>query len=145
MARIPALSDGQPLTYELINKIIEKLGSIKEPAEDQSPNILFFGPNLKQTSKDTTIVMCGSYSFNMPASAPSTSITVKFNKSGKKFIKPPIVTATILDPIKGKTPDLATLVIMEQKTDEFVAQVGILTSKKKAIPLQINYIAIGPG
>lgn len=144
MARIPALSDGQPLTYELINKIIEKLGSIKEPAEDQSPNILFFGPNLKQTSKDTTIVICGSHSFNMPANAPSNPVTVKF-KSGKKFIKPPIVTANIVDPVKGGSPDMATLVITEQKVDEFVVKVSVLKSNKKAIPLQINYIAVGPG
>ena len=76
------------------------------------------------------VVISGSHSFNMPANAPSTLEPVKF-LSGKKFIKPPTVTATIVDPVKGGSPDMATLVITEQKTDQFIVKVSVLKSNNE--------------
>lgn len=147
MARIPALSDGQPLTYELINKIIEKLGSIKDPIEDQSQNIEVYGPNINRTSRGRAKIVSGVASRSLKTSAVEEIFTIEYNqgKAGTLFTKPPIVVATLVDSEKGADPDMATLTIIEQNQKNFKVKVRVLKSKKKNVPIIINYIAIGAG
>ena len=147
MARIPALSDGQPLTYELINKIIEKLASIKDPVEDQSQNIEVYGPNINRTSRGRTKIVSGTQAFNLSSDSVEQIFTIEYNKgkAGTLFTKVPIVTATIVDPERGGSPEMATLTIIEQSPKEFKVKVKVIKSKKKNIPIRINYIAIGAG
>lgn len=147
MARIPALSDGQPLTYELINKIIEKLGSIKDPVEDQSQNIEVYGPNINRTSSGRAKIVSGVASRSLSTDSVEQIFTIEYNqgKSGTLFTKVPVVVATLVDPEKGGSPDMATLTIIEQSQKNFKVKVRVLKGKKKNIPIIINYIAIGAG
>lgn len=149
MARIPTLSDGQPLTYELINKIIEKLGSIKEPSEDQSQNVEIFGPSIGQTSKDTVRIFCGTKPITMTANSVSQNFDVSFNQSGNKegtiFSKTPIIVATIVDTQKNDGVDMAAYTILEQSPKDFKIKVQMIKKRDKAVTLSLNYIAIGAG
>lgn len=150
MARVPVLNDGQPLTYELINKIIEKLASIKEPSEDQSQNVEIFGPNIGQTSKDTVRIFCGSSSITMNANSVSQNFTIEFknnkNKGGSTiFTKPPVVVATIVDTQKDDGVDMAVYTIIEQSPKDFKVKIQMIKKRDKAVTLRLNYIAIGAG
>lgn len=149
MARIPTLSDGQPLTYEIINKIIEKLGSIKDPVDDQSQDIFVWGPDISPTAKDSARIISGQRDFTLKANDPAPNVTVQFKTrkgmGGKVFTKVPIVVATVVDPKKGGTADMATISIVETTTTEVTFNVRVLKASKSNISLTINYIAIGAG
>jgi len=64
---------------------------------------------------------------------------------GKVFTKVPIVVATVVDPKKGGTADMATISIIETTTTEVTFNVRVLKASKSNISLTINYIAIGAG
>jgi len=145
MARVPALNDGQPLTYELINKIIEKIGSIKEPREDQSQNIEILGPRIGRTEEDKVKIVVGTHAFNLSGNAVNQNEKITFKNS--PFSKVPFVVASIIDIDGKKNPDanMPTVVITGVDQAFFEAKVFVLKAKKKNVPLQISYMAIGPG
>lgn len=140
MARIPTLSDGQPLTYEVINKIIEKLGSIKDPTQDQSQDILVYNRKINPSSKDKIQIVSAEKGFNFTASKIDHTETVQFEK---EFSKMPVVVASVIDPAKGGSPDMIAFTIFDQTLKDFKIKLKVLKSSKKEIPLRISYIAIG--
>lgn len=151
MARINAISEGQPLTYELINQIINEINKVKEIPDDFGQNIEMYGPDLGMSEQDTVKVATGVYEFNIKAKDIVKDIEVPFRsrKTGTIFNKGNVVvTATVVDTATGKAgggTQMATLTITGVTKTGFKARVQILKSVEKNVTMKINYIAIGAG
>ena len=151
MARINAISEGQPLTYELINQIINEVNKIKEIPEDFGQNIEVYGPDLGMSEEDTVKIVSGVYELEVKAKDITKQIDIPFRsgKSGTIFNKDNvIVTASIVDRVHGKDNggvQMANLTITNVTKTGFEAKIQILKAVKKNVSLQVHYIAIGAG
>lgn len=151
MARINAISEGQPLTYELINQIINEVNKIKELPEDFGQNVEVYGPDLGMSEEDTVKIVSGVYEFDIKGKDISRDIDVPFRSraSGTIFNKDNVVvTASIVDRERGKSGagiQMATLTITNITKTGFEAKVRLIKSLKDTVTLQVHYIAIGAG
>ena len=151
MARINAVSEGQPLTYELINQIINEVNKIKEIPEDFGQNVEVYGPNLGMSEEDTVKIVTGEYEFELKSKNLDANLDIPFRsgKSGTIFNKDNvIVTASIVDTAHGKKGggiQMANLTITNVTKTQFEARVQVLKSINRNVPLKIHYIAIGAG
>lgn len=150
MARINAISEGQPLTYELINQIISEVNKIKELPEDFGQNVEVYGPDLGLSEEDTVKIISGVHEFEIKAKDTTVNIDVSFRKGGTIFNKDNIVlTASIVDTKHGKIGggvQMATVTVTEITKTGFSAKVQILKSvQKNNVTLFLHYIAIGAG
>ena len=78
MARINAVSEGQPLTYELINQIINEVNKIKEVPEDFGQSVEVYGPDLGMSEEDTVKIVTGEYEFSLTAKDLTRNLNIPF-------------------------------------------------------------------
>lgn len=150
MARINAISEGQPLTYDLINEIINQVNEVKEIPDDFGDAVEVYGPDLGKSQQDSVSIVTGSYKFNIGKNEISKDVEIKFNtkkNNGKIFNKDSvIVTASVVDVEIGKNNggiQMATLTITKITKTGFNARVQILKESDSQTTLKIHYIAIG--
>jgi hypothetical protein len=151
MARINAVSEGQPLTYELINQIINEVNKIKEVPEDFGQSVEVYGPDLGMSEEDTVKIVTGEYEFSLTAKDLTRNLNIPFRsgKSGTIFNKDNvIVTASVVDTAHGKKQggvQMATLTITDVTKTNFEARIQVLKSVNDKVDLKVHYIAIGAG
>lgn len=154
MARVNAISEGQPLTYDLINEIINQVNQVKELPDDFGQSVEVYGPDIGMSDQDTVKIVTGSEDFAFGVNDSSKSIEIKFkpqkNKNGVIFSKNQvIVVASVVDTEINKAGggiQMANLTITSITKSGFEATVQILKAdSKKKLNMTVNYIAIGAG
>lgn len=148
MARVNGISDGQPLTYELLNQIISEVNKIKDVPEDFGQNIEVYGPSLGMSEQDTVKVVSDVHEFSVADNNITANVDVKFKRGGNFSKDEIIVVASIVDRAFGKSgggAQMANVTITNITTTGFEARVQILKKVKQKVPLELHYIAIGAG
>jgi hypothetical protein len=148
MARVNGISDGQPLTYELLNQIISEVNKIKDVPEDFGQNVEVYGPSLGMSEQDTVKVVSDVHQFDIKAKDITVNLDVKFKRGGNFSKDNIVVVASIVDRAFGKSgggAQMANVTITNITTTGFEARVQILKQVKQNISLELHYIAIGAG
>lgn len=148
MARVNAISEGQPLTYEILNQIISEINKIKDVPEDFGQNIEVYGPSIGMSEQDTVKIVADSKQFDVKAKDISTVVDVSFSRGGNFSKDSVIVVASIVDRSLGKTgggAQMANVTITSVSNTGFQARVQILKAVKQNISLELHYVAIGAG
>lgn len=144
MARINVLSDGQPITYGLINQIINSINDLEPPERDTNQAIDVYGKGIRRGDNERIVIISDTESpVTISKNSIATNIEVKF-KNGV-FSSPPVVTATLVDSRRGDGISLANLTITEVAKTHFKAKIKLLQAADSETNLKINYIAVGAG
>jgi hypothetical protein len=142
---ISPISDGQPITYELLNAIINQVNSIVIPADDQKQNIMVVGNTIQTAEDDKVKIAVGSREIDIPVSGTKDENDIKFpSNTGFKAI--PFITASIIDyKGAGQGISFANATITSITKESFSVRVRLVSELKKTTTVRLNYIAIGSG
>jgi len=141
MARINTISDGSPITYELINTMIQEINKIKELPEDSNQNIVVRGPGLANNN-NTAKIIAGREKITLGANDLALNKNIKFVNNGFSSDNP-IVTASMVDADDEGGVQLANITITEVNKSNFTVKIKLLKARKKAVNFTVNYIAVG--
>lgn len=148
MARLNGISDGQPLTYELLNQIISEVNKIKSVPEDSDQSIKVDGPAIGLSDQDSVKIISDVHQFDVKGNDITVNLDINFKKGGSFSKENIIITTSIVDRALGKSgggAQMANVTITNISTKGFEARVQILKQVKKPISLELHYIAIGAG
>ena len=139
------ISDGQPVTYELLNAIINQVNSIVIPADDQKQDIMVVGNTIQTAEDDKVKIAVGSREIDIPVSGTKDENDIKFpSNTGFKAI--PFITASIIDyKGAGQGISFANATITSITKESFSVRVRLVSELKKTTTVRLNYIAIGSG
>jgi hypothetical protein len=139
------ISDGQPVTYELLNAIITQVNSIVIPADDQKQNIRVVGNTIQTAEDDKVVIAVGSREIDVPVSGTKDENDIKFpSNTGFKAI--PFITTSIIDyKGAGQGISFANATITSITKESFSVRVRLVSELKKSTTVRLNYIAIGSG
>lgn len=142
---INQISDGQPVTYELLNAIINQVNSIVIPADDQKQNIIVVGNTIQTAEDDKVVIAVGSREVDIPVSGSKDENDIKFpSNTGFKAI--PYITTSIVDyKGAGQGISFANATITSITKESFSVRVRLVSELKKPTTVRLNYIAIGSG
>jgi len=142
---INPISDGQPVTYELLNAIINQVNSIVIPADDQKQNIMVVGNTIQTAEDDKVKIAVGSREIDIPVSGTKDENDIKFpSNTGFKAI--PFITTSIIDyKGAGQGISFANATITSITKESFSVRVRLVSELKKPTTVRLNYIAIGSG
>lgn len=149
MARLNVISEGQPITYDVLNQIIQDLNNLqKNVPEDTDQNIEVEGPDIGRSDQDSVKIISGIKQFDIKGNDIVVNVDVKFPK-GNFSKNSVVVVASVIDKNFGQGAgggaQMANATITNISTNGFVARVQILKSVKKQVSLELHYIAIGAG
>ena len=141
-----SLSDGEPITYDLIQQLIQTVNSldasINGPGKKGYQQISVTGNGFRGINDIT--ILCDTQILDL-----SEKQTYRFNVQipGSVFSTPPHVVATIAD-LEGKKGDVlnapyATISIGKVTKGQFECRIDIIKSVAKNTQIKVNYIAIG--
>lgn len=147
MARIPPIYEGQPITYETLNLIIQEVNKIKNLPEDFGQDIVVYGNKvgIGRSEGDDVKIAVGTATVQVKQNDITKNVTLPFDSV---FSKPPVVVATIVDTQNGKNNaiQMATITIINITNNNAEARIQLLKAEKKnQVDLEVNYIAIGAG
>jgi len=144
---INTITDGQPITYELLNQIIEQVNEVQVEQSDIKQIIEFYGDNLGRREDDRIKVACGSQSIRLEKGKTRFTENIKF-PSNVGFDARPYVTATVIDNRLGTSGDgtsYAALTIVNLSKAGFDIRLDLIQAPSRNTSLVIHYIAVGPG
>lgn len=141
------ISDGQPVTYKLLNDIIDQVNRIVIPEDDQKQDIMVVGNgNTIQTAEDDKVrIAVGSREIDVPVSGTKDEPDIKFpSNTGFKAI--PFITTSIIDyKGAGQGISFANATVTSITKESFSVRVRLVSELKKPTTVRLNYIAIGSG
>jgi len=142
---INQISDGQPVTYELLNAIINQVNSIVIPDDDQKQNIIVVGNTIQTAEDDKVVIAVGSREVDIPVSGTKDENDIKFpSNTGFKAI--PYITTSIIDyKGAGQGISFANATITSITKESFSVRVRLVSELKKPTTVRLNYMAIGSG
>ena len=139
------ISDGQPVTYELLNAIINQVNSIVIPADDQKQDIMVVGNTIQTADDDKVKIAVGSREIDVPVSGTKDEPDIKFpSNTGFKNI-PFIITSIIDYRGAGQGISFANATITSITKESFSVRVRLVSELKRSTTVRLNYIAIGSG
>jgi hypothetical protein len=142
---INPISDGEPVTYELLNAIINQVNSIVVPSDDQAQIVKVYGNTIGRKEDDVVKIAVGSQEVNVTATGVVNDIKFNF-PDGTNFQSSPYVTTSIIDyKGEGQGISIGSLTITSITNQNFTARLKLITDLKKATTVRVNYIAIGSG
>jgi hypothetical protein len=142
---INPISDGEPVTYELLNAIINQVNSIVIPTDEQAQIIKVYGNTIGRKEDDVVKIAVGSQEVNVTATGIVNDIRFNF-PDGSNFQAAPYVTASIIDyKNEGQGISIGSLTITSITNQNFTARLKLITDLKKATTVRVNYIAVGSG
>lgn len=148
---ISVISEGQPLTYELINQIISTVNSIKQTTDEISQSIEVQGDLIGSKDEEKVIFQAGTatldFSGASKTSAARATARVKFSDRNV-FSRIPYVTLGVQDPTsseQGGKNTFITTVVTDLTTKGFIIRARRLTSNANTERDQVtvHYIALG--
>jgi len=144
---INPISDGEPVTYELLNAIINQVNSLAVPADDQRQIIKVYGNTIGRKEDDVVKIALGALDVEVPTTGVVKDIKFNF-PDGTNFKSTPYVTASIIDFKGGESGQgisIGSLTIKSISSQNFTARLKLITDLNKATTVRINYIAVGSG
>ena len=142
MADINLINEGEPVTYELLNKIINKVNKFSDTDNDSSNAQVIKVSGIPSTEDNMVKVAVGSRKVNV-LKAEEKEVTIDFPEN---FKTNPFVVANIIDVLpKQQGISFGAVTITEITKQNFTAKIKLFTEEKKNASININYIALGTG
>jgi hypothetical protein len=144
---ISPISDGQPITYDLLNQIISEVNRATSSiyTDEVKQIVQVFGEGIGRKEDDKAVIAVGSVSVNLKGRT-ATIDTVKFpNNVG--FDRIPYVSLTLVDPQGGRAGagiNFANLAVTQLSKESFKIKVDLATPVQSPTIVNVHYIAIGP-
>lgn len=147
MARVNPISDGQPLTYELLNQIINAVNDIKVEQRDIRKSIIdVIANNIKGDDDEIVKVRLGTLELEFIKGEAGARKSVTWG-SRVTFTEKPFVAISVEDPTE-KNIVLPVPVLFNVTKEGFSVRAKRLTAGVQdgvsADTLLVHYIAIGP-
>ena len=149
---INVISEGQPITYELINQIISTVNSVKQTTEEINQVIeVYGGERLGRAEDRKIIIQAGDFRLNFnegtSTKAARANAEVSF-PTQSVFSKRPYVTLAVEDGTsssKGGKNSFITTTVTDLTTKGFTVRARRLTTNANVEEdsVRIHYIAIG--
>jgi hypothetical protein len=150
MANI-SLTPGEPITYDLIQNIIESINRLERVTNQNSTKPTKKAQAVKVAGTrfrdiDNVTILCGSEVFDIDQKQ---TYNTKIKFDGASFGSVPHVVVSVAD-VDGRgsdtiNPPYATLSIGSVSKTEFSVRVDIIKVSAKNTKLKVNYIAVGKG
>jgi hypothetical protein len=154
MTNLNVVPEGSPLTYELINQMINAINDLQKGDGGLNQIIDVYGARIGTKEDDKVLIFAGEFDlkFSAVSSGQSKSLTarqqVKF-PSRNNFTKKPYVAIAIEDPSVGSgNTSFIIATLSDVKRDGFLVRARRLLSPKgtaEADKVKGTYIAIGAG
>lgn len=144
-SNLTAISDGEPITYALLNQIIEQVNSLTVAETTQKQTINVYGETIQTAENDVVNIAVGQQPLTVSAKGGKQDVPIKFPKN-VEFKAVPFVTATVVDyKGEGQGISFANVTIIQINKGGFTARVRLVSELKKDTEINIHYIAIGSG
>lgn len=148
------LQDGEPLTYELFNQMLDDIEQLKKNQKangDQDQRIEVSGQTNPKAGKyadldgSNILIRAGVVSFNPEEVRGNLRKIVHFGKGNKSigFNGNPIVVACLADDDDDKKTPYANIIVAKVTTTGFTLKVNLLSKIEDETEIIVNYIAIG--
>jgi len=141
MSRLNSISDGQPFTYELLNKIIESINSIKVPEEGDDSIIEIIGKG--GNPKNKPLIIFGNDEITIPENQTGETKTISFEGKTNFNNENPIVIATLVDPEAGGSVPIGYLIVTKTTNSNFDCRVKLIRKRTNTTNVRVNYVAFG--
>lgn len=148
MARVNPISDGQPLTYELLNQIINAVNDIKIEQEDVKRSIIdVLAPTIKGADDEIIKIRCGTLELDFSKGEAGAKTSVTWGDK-VNFSEKPYILVTLEDPtVSAKEHLLPVSVLYNVTKNGFSIRAKRVTANPNttsADQIIVNYMAIGP-
>lgn len=149
MTNIPPISDGQPLTYEYIQLMVDAINNLSKTEAATNQVVEVSGGNVLPSTDNVNIVT-GTFTLNFGAvtNAGKQSSARKTVTFGGKFSKRPVLTLTPRDPStagENEQTSHISLVIASLSASEFTCRAKrIIGNQTEKDEIEVQFIAIGP-
>lgn len=145
---INPISDGQPITYDLLNQIITQVNSMTSPNYEkmQFIEIIDSGNLLSKTETEKTVIVVGKERIILDAKKRQVDKEVTF-PSDANFSATPYITTSLIDTKLGPSGaglNYGDCTIIDRGKGNFKVRVSLVAPKDVETGIEINYIAIGP-
>jgi hypothetical protein len=151
MTSITPISDGQPVTYELINQIIGSINNLsKSTSEAGTERIIeVFGPNISQTNNVQLFIGEFFINFGSIKNAKESTATAEVEFGKKPFSALPYVIMSVVDPSNETNSEISyvSLTAINITKSGYTCKARRMVSGKdnrNKDKLKVNFIAIGP-
>ena len=143
------ITDGEPLTYDLINLMITRINTLSNQINtlNAGQNVRILGNVSGQNlgAQDNITILCGSQILDITANQSTYQFPIAF---GSVFNTAPHVVANIADirgsgEAAGVAPPNANVSLGLVTKINFVCRVDIIKAVAKNTKVKVNYIAIG--
>lgn len=142
---INQISDGQPITYELLNQIIEQVNKVStSDLNDVKQIVEVIGSGIKRTEDARAIIAAGSITVVIPKTSNIPIQTIKFSEI---FAANPYVSVTIVDVNTSKQDgglNAATATVVGLTASEMQVKIQLIRQIESATSIRLHYIAVGP-
>ena len=142
---INQVSDGQPITYELLNQIIEQVNKVSVVDEPDIKQIVTVkGVGIDESEGSRTVIAVGQITVNIPRTSDIPQVPINFPVS---FTRNPYISLTIVDTefgVKGAGINAATVTVTDLTKSNMKIKVRLIRQVDRATSVQLHYMAIGP-
>lgn len=151
MTSITPISDGQPITYELINQIIGSINNLSKSTNEAGTEriIEVFGPNISATNN--VQIYTGEFFINFGniRNAKESTATAQIQFGNKPFTAIPYVIMSVVDPSNDDNSEISyvSLTAIDITRNGFTCKARRMVAgkdNKNKDKLKVNFIAIGP-
>jgi hypothetical protein len=153
------LQDGEPLTYDWLNSLVQDIKDLqkfkdntqKNSAKSQSIKVSGkTGPKASNSvllDNKQILVKTGTFSIPRLELKASNKSTIKFSSSDSgpnAFAAPPLVVACLADDANDDKKSLyANIIVSNVTTTDFTIKINLISKLDQDTNLVVNYIAVG--
>lgn len=140
-------NDGEPLTYDLLKKIIDQLNRVtSSDLNDVKQIVNIYGPGISQQEDARASIVTGEVT--IPLEKGNNSRTTQLIGFPAVFTANPYVTVTVVDVNTsqaqgGVNGAVATVVGLNK--NGMTVKIELLREVAKLTNVRLHYIAVGPG
>jgi hypothetical protein len=145
---ISPISDGQPITYDLLNQIISEVNRATSSiyTDEIKQIVQVFGNNIGRKEDDKVVIAVGSVRVDVKTNSATVDPIVFPNNVG--FDIAPYVCVTLVDQRtnekSGQGIQFANVSVTNLTKTGMTVKIDLLRSVERPTAISLHYIAIGP-
>lgn len=142
---INPISDGQPITYDLLNQIISQVNDVTSYTDDVRQIIEIYGRGIGLREGNKIGIAVGSIVVSVPPNTQNIDKDVADTFHKVTFNEKPYITATVVDQrAKGGQGIQASIITITDLSKEgFKGRVSLINQIETGTTINVHYIAIG--
>lgn len=141
---INPISDGQPITYDLLNQIISQVNDVTSYTDEVRQIIEVYAQGVGLREGNKVAIAAGSIDVRVDPNIKNINIEGTFRNVS--FNENPYITATVIDRRGGPSGQgiqASVITITELTKSSFKARVSVISPVEQGTTIKVHYIAIG--